>query len=466
MEIHTPGNVQKNTQFEYVDCDNDKKMDKEKVLERTSSLLQTKSFSDVTFIVGPSTSSKKYVGHKVLLAMASPVFEAMFCGDMADKSKVIRVSDISPIGFENLLRYAYTDALNLQSVEDAILTATAAKKYLLPHLLRECFSFIERNVTPQTVCQVLEFANMMEAHHLIYQCLNIIDRQTYHVITSPDFPDVSVSVLETIVHRRHLNLHSEYSLYNAIYMWGKEECKRRFVEPDTDNIRNILSSTLPYIRFLTMTSEEFCKGPAKSGLLSMDECLGVFMNLAIPGIVTMPLGLSTERDKRTSPPEYFTCCLYKPLSYHTPVRPLRVFGVTFKVTNTDVFVVGLGLPIRLDTSYYSVRQPKVEGLLRCTYGLHDDRANKEEINVNFVLSKGKDVKIIFRKPLFVHKGIQYTIEFKPKSPLTEDTIAPIIRDRKQDVKAENVSFQLLPFQSESHPRKVESMEFSDIFFYI
>lgn len=86
------------------------------------------------------------------------VFESMFYGEMADKSKVIRIPDLAPIGFENLLRYAYTgmrflfrlwfvstiksqnyrctDSLNLNSVKDAMLTAFAAKKYLLPHLLR------------------------------------------------------------------------------------------------------------------------------------------------------------------------------------------------------------------------------------------------------------------------------------------------------------------------------------------
>lgn len=79
-------------------------MESEKVLQRTSSLLQNTALSDVTFIVGPPSASKKYVGHRVLLAMTSPVFEAMFYGDMADKSKVIRITDIAPIGFENLLR--------------------------------------------------------------------------------------------------------------------------------------------------------------------------------------------------------------------------------------------------------------------------------------------------------------------------------------------------------------------------
>ncbi|GFT58493.1 hypothetical protein NPIL_173421 [Nephila pilipes] len=78
-------------------------MESEKVLQRTSSLLQNTALSDVTFIVGPPSASKKYVGHRVLLAMTSPVFEAMFYGDMADKSKVIRITDLAPIGFENLL---------------------------------------------------------------------------------------------------------------------------------------------------------------------------------------------------------------------------------------------------------------------------------------------------------------------------------------------------------------------------
>lgn len=142
--------------------------------------------------------------------MTSPVFEAMFYGDMADKSKVIRIPDIAPIGFENLLRYAYTDSLNLNSVDDAMLTAYAAKKYLLPHLLRydhnnnnnsnfylidrfilssfrECLTYIEKNITPSSACAVYEFAIALNSQQLIFQAINTIDRQTYHVITHKSF---------------------------------------------------------------------------------------------------------------------------------------------------------------------------------------------------------------------------------------------------------------------------------------
>ncbi|GIX83426.1 hypothetical protein CEXT_97301 [Caerostris extrusa] len=134
------------------------------------------------------------------------------------------------------MRYAYTDTLNLNSVEDAMLTAYAAKKYLLPHLLKRCFVFIEAHVSPKNVCQVYEFATVLEAHHLIYECLNIIDRQTHHVLTCTTFP-----------------------IRITVHLWAEEECKRRNVEIEMENLRIVLDTVLPHVRFLAMTAEEFCK---------------------------------------------------------------------------------------------------------------------------------------------------------------------------------------------------------------
>lgn len=122
-----------------------------------------------------------------LTAMPGSVFETLFYGDMADKNKMIRIPDVAPIGFENLLRYAYTDSLNLNSVEDAMLTAYAAKKYLLPQLLRECLNYIEKNIAPSSACAVYEFAQVLNSHQLILQAINLIDRQTYSVVTHKSF---------------------------------------------------------------------------------------------------------------------------------------------------------------------------------------------------------------------------------------------------------------------------------------
>lgn len=346
-----------------------------------------------------------------------------------------------------------------------MLTAYAAKKYILPHLLRECFNFLEKSVTPKTVCQVYEFSMVLEAHYLIFQCLNVIDRQTYHVLTSPSFNNVSVSTLEMIVKRPYLNLYSEFSLYNALYMWAEEECAKRNAEPDVENLRRSLDTTMPHIRFLTMSAEEFSKGPAKSGLLTKDECFHVFMNLAVPGIVSMPRGLSSETTKRSVPPEFFSCRRYKASAYHSPVRPLRVVGLRFVVVNHDVFLTGLGFPARLDSGFYSVRQPKYDGVLRYTYQIQEGKMEHEDQDVTFVLAKDKDVKITLKKPFFVRRGLEGELELQLGKFLAEDVVIPSLKNRKKDDSVNGVNFQFSSFQRGQLGNMTDVMEFSEIFFY-
>lgn len=194
----------------------------------------------------------------------------MFYGDMADKNKYIRIPDVAPIGFENLLRYAYTDSLNLNSVEDAMLTAYSAKKYLLPQLLRECLTYIEQNISPSTACVVFEFAQVLNSQQLVLQAMNLMDRQTNSVITRKSFNSAQASTVEFLANRKYLNISSEYSLFNAILSWSLAECKRRSLNTsDWSDVRAIMSenSLLKGVRFLAMSQEEFAKVVTKTSSL-------------------------------------------------------------------------------------------------------------------------------------------------------------------------------------------------------
>ena len=195
----------------------------------------------------------------------------MFYGDMADKSKYIRISDVAPIGFENLLRYAYTDSLNLSSVEDAMLTAYASKKYLLPQLLRECLTYIEHNIGPSTACVVFEFAHVLNSQQLILQAMNLMDRQTISVITSKSFAHVQASTVEFLANRKYLTLNSEYNLFGPIINWSLAEARRRQLDPGNWlAIRSLLSehsSILVALRFLAMSQDEFARAVARTSAL-------------------------------------------------------------------------------------------------------------------------------------------------------------------------------------------------------
>ncbi|KAF7490011.1 BTB/POZ domain-containing protein 6 [Sarcoptes scabiei] len=501
--------------------------DADRLVSRASNLLHNKAFTDVTFIVGPPNHSKKYVGHRVLLAMTSPVFEAMFYGDMADKSKVIRIPDIAPIGFENLLRYAYTDLLNLNSVDDAMLTAYAAKKYLLPHLLRECLNYIEKNITPSSACAVYEFAIALNSQQLIYQAINTIDRQTYHVITHKSFNNIQLSTLEFILNRRYLNLYSEFSLLNAVVQWTQHECKRLGKQVNDWNVvRNILNESvvLKSIRFLTMTAEEFARvvsqtttisspidengqivadGPTKSdsntnlnkesfanvpSFLTKNEQIAIFMNLAIPGIIPIPKCLSQETTPRCAPPEYFTVRRYKPVTYATTTtlahvtssvgpsgnKPVKSVSSKFVVNNSDLFIVGASMPIRLDPGFYSVRTPKLDCQLKFTTKLnlpegqtgrpgdeHQIILDTIDESLSFIISKDKDCHVKLKKPLHVNKSNLNELLLTFQSTSLTDDVVVIKGHRNKSPQMEIVDGEAISWTF----LKTNSIEFNELYYY-
>lgn len=354
----------------------------------------------------------------------------MFYGDMADKNKYIRIPDVAPIGFENLLRYAYTDSLNLSSVEDSMLTAYAAKKYLLPQLLRECLLYIEHNITPSTACIVFEFAHVLNSQQLVLQAMNLIDRQTQQVIQSKSFTHIQLTTLEFLVNRKYLAIPNEYSLFEALLSWSLAELKRRQLgSSDWLALRSILleNNVLSGIKFLTMTQREFSRVIAKTSametgqddqennvanedqkksgdqpqandeqsaerdyhetslnridlespnsLLTSLEQRAILMNLNLKSVSKLPKTINPSTRARDSPPEHFTLKRFKSsasnlMSTTTTTRSIKSISSRFQVLNENIFLVALTVPIRLDASSYINRTPKFECHLKFTTKAH------------------------------------------------------------------------------------------------
>lgn len=61
-------------------------------------------FHDISFSFPEFDSNKILYANKTILALCSPVFEAMFFGDLAEKRNPIPIVDIEPSIFEAFLR--------------------------------------------------------------------------------------------------------------------------------------------------------------------------------------------------------------------------------------------------------------------------------------------------------------------------------------------------------------------------
>ncbi|XP_018326917.1 BTB/POZ domain-containing protein 6 isoform X2 [Agrilus planipennis] len=271
------------------------------VKERGQYLLEAGIWSDCRFIVGTEPHQQVFEGHKLFLAMSSPVFEAMFYGGMPEKDP-IAILDVQPDAFRALLEYIYTDRINLSSFDQACELCYGAKKYMLPHLVEECTKYLWSDLYPKNACRAYEFAKLFEEPVLMEKCLNIICNQTVEVLSESSFDDVEFSTILTVFDQESLNINSELDLFNAITRYANRHSQSS--GSSTSNTEGntrypTFKDAIMKIRFLTLTPKAFAEGPASSTLLTESEKFAILMNISSSSAtVPMPSGFSTSRQHR------------------------------------------------------------------------------------------------------------------------------------------------------------------------
>uniref|UniRef100_A0A1B0D8G4 Uncharacterized protein n=1 Tax=Phlebotomus papatasi TaxID=29031 RepID=A0A1B0D8G4_PHLPP len=262
-------------------------------------LLESGVSADCHFLLCASPHRKVITGHKLILAKASPVFEAIFFEGFAEKSDSIPICDVQPETFKTLLKYIYMDAIKINT------------KYMLPYLVEQCTNFIWTDLKPNNVCRAYEFARLFEEHRLMISCMEMICTRTMEVIKDTSFEKVEVSTIHMILDQEFLNVDSELSIYFALIQYSEkhpaqresyestatlESSVRRLADVRTFDIRGALKK----IRFLTLTPQQFAEGPGTSTFITQTEAFAILMNISSPNSVCpMPEGFSTSRILRS-----------------------------------------------------------------------------------------------------------------------------------------------------------------------
>ncbi|GBM76951.1 TD and POZ domain-containing protein 4 [Araneus ventricosus] len=123
------------------------------------SLLEEGTLSDVSLRAG----SQSFPAHKCILSARSPVFKAMFGGDMKEKtSKCVEIPDLDEDTLSKLLSYIYADTVGELQWRGAVDLYRAADKYELLDLKRRCSTFLKSDLSVSSVCAVLGVADL---HH-------------------------------------------------------------------------------------------------------------------------------------------------------------------------------------------------------------------------------------------------------------------------------------------------------------
>ncbi|KAM9731358.1 BTB/POZ domain-containing protein 2 isoform 2-T2 [Dama dama] len=232
------------------------------VKERFAFLFNNEVLCDVHFLVGKGLGAQRIPAHRFVLAVGSAVFDAMFNGGMATTSTEIELPDVEPAAFLALLKFLYSDEVQI-GPETVMTTLYTAKKYAVPALEAHCVEFLKKNLRADNAFMLLTQARLFDEPQLASLCLENIDKNTADAITAEGFTDIDLDTLVAVLERDTLGIR-EVRLFTAVVRWSEAECQRQQLQVTPENKRKVLGKALALIRFPLMTIEEFAAGPCCS----------------------------------------------------------------------------------------------------------------------------------------------------------------------------------------------------------
>ena len=264
------------------------------IKERAKFLFNNNRFSDVKFVLHSESGSERVIpAHKLILSTGSPVFEAMFYGQLAETRDSIELPDCEYESLLELFRYMYSDEVHL-SGSNVIGLLYLAKKYFVPSLADKCTDFLKDKLDPSNVFIILPTAQKCEEKSLVDRCWKVIDIYTRAAVKSDEFETIERSLLEAVVSRETLTI-AEVQLFKAVDRWATKQCQRQGLAADGVTKRRILGEQIiTAIRFPVMKQQDFDGVVRDANILTPDE-ISIYSNFFSSNLTSPTEFLETRR---------------------------------------------------------------------------------------------------------------------------------------------------------------------------
>ena len=237
--------------------------------DKTSKLFNNEEKSDIMFLVGKN--QERFYGHSLIISLASKVFENMFETEWKDKKTVILNFNAS--AFFTIMRFIYRQEIVFQE-QHLKETLKLAHRYNMWKILKKL-----------TIPQILE-KHAWKFWLFAYECGFSIDKDCYmqtmmyidknanSLVAQNDFLDLPLEIVAPLV-KRGCFIVDELVFFNATLNWAKKRCQDEGSQPSPARLRTKMASFIHEFRFPLMDGRDFKDGPAKTGILSGDECFRI-----------------------------------------------------------------------------------------------------------------------------------------------------------------------------------------------
>lgn len=195
-------------------------------------LYLNEEYSDITLVV----EGQRLPAHKVILAVRSEYFRALFYGGMKESKQTEVVLNDAPIAsFKALLKYVYSGHMSLSSMsEDVILdTLGLAHLYGFEELETPISKTLRQLLSLKNVCAILDTARLYGLEQLAKVCHLFLDQNAIDILKHDSFPQLSYASLIDLLERDSFYA-PEVEVFRGVCRWyqhpGNEDIGGRVMD--------------------------------------------------------------------------------------------------------------------------------------------------------------------------------------------------------------------------------------------
>ena len=160
------------------------------VLTHLSKLLDNRSMADVTFVV----QNERIGAHAAIVVSGSPVICAMLEEDKfrEGRTKTVKIDDIDPVVFKEVLRYLYTGRTPKLDQDDMTEPLfLAADKYRIEGLRDLCEQSLISKLKVQEVAHFLVLAYLQSAPQLLEASLKFLEGHKKEIVDRDEWKQLN-----------------------------------------------------------------------------------------------------------------------------------------------------------------------------------------------------------------------------------------------------------------------------------
>jgi len=133
--------------------------------------INSQEYSDIKFIL---TDDTVIHSHRSILSIRSEYFQTLFSSQFLDGiADSINIKEVDSITFISLLRYMYTNDIELEH-DKIVDTIIGASRFLLEEMKQRLEILLESDITEENVVDMLLFSDGADTHKLKKSCISYV----------------------------------------------------------------------------------------------------------------------------------------------------------------------------------------------------------------------------------------------------------------------------------------------------